>query len=103
MAGRKVTINGPLDMARLSGRTRFAQRWVVRNGQLNAAGDSVWNSVKVTSQGSYSAYYQTRLSNVTNVANIQVIHVPTHCFLCLLYHAICDTWVIWISFECQPL
>jgi hypothetical protein len=26
----------------------------------------------VTSQGSYSAYYQTRLSNVTNVANIQV-------------------------------
>jgi hypothetical protein len=72
MAGRKVTINGPLDMARLSGRTRFAQRRVVRNGQLNAAGDSVWNSVKVTSQGSYSAYYQTRLSNVTNVANIQV-------------------------------
>ena len=72
MAGRKVTINGPLDMARLSGRTRFAQRRVVRNGQLYAAGDSVWNSVKVTSQGSYSAYYQTRLSNVTNVANIQV-------------------------------
>ena len=67
-----MTINGPLDMARLSGRTRFAQRRVVRNGQLNAAGDSVWNSVKVTSQGSYSAYYQTRLSNVTNVANIQV-------------------------------
>ena len=26
----------------------------------------------MTSQGSYSAYYQTRLSNVTNVANIQV-------------------------------
>jgi hypothetical protein len=72
MAGRRVTINGPLDMARLSGRTSFAQRRVIRNGQLYAAGDSVWNSAKVTSQGSYSTYYQTRLSNVKNVVNIQV-------------------------------
>ena len=72
MAGRRVTINRPLDMARLSGRTSFAQRRVIRNGQLYAAGDSVWNSAKVTSQGSYSTYYQTRLSNVKNVVNIQV-------------------------------
>ena len=34
MAGRRVTINGPLDMVRLSGWNRFAQRRVVRNGQL---------------------------------------------------------------------
>ena len=72
MAGRRVTINGPLDMERLSGRTSFAQRRVIRNGQLYAAGDSVWNSANVTSQGSYSTYYQTRLSNVKNVVNIQV-------------------------------
>ena len=72
MAGRRVTINGPLDMARLSGRTSFAQRRVIRNGQLYAAGDSVWNSAKMTSQGSYSTYDQTRLSNVKNVVNIQV-------------------------------
>ena len=72
MAGRRVTINGPLDMARLSGRTSFAQRRMIRNGQLYAAGESVWNSAKVTSQGSYSTYYQTRLSNVKNVVNIQV-------------------------------
>ena len=72
MAGRRVTINGPLDMARLSGRTSFAQRRVIRNGQLYAAGDSVWSSAKVTSQGSYSTHYQTRLSNVKNVVNIQV-------------------------------
>ena len=49
MAGRRVTINGPLDLARLSGRTRFAQRWVIRNGQLYAVGDSVWKPVKATS------------------------------------------------------
>lgn len=45
---------------------------MIRNCQLYAAGDSVWNSAKVTSQGSYSTYYQTRLSNVKNVVNIQV-------------------------------
>ena len=72
MAGRRVTINGPLDMARLSGRNRFAQRRVIRNGQLYAAGDSVWNPVMVTSQGSYSTLDKTHLSNVTNVANVQI-------------------------------
>ena len=67
-----MTINGPLDMARLSGRNRFAQRRVIRNGQLYAAGDSVWNPVMVTSQGSYSTLDKTHLSNVTNVANVQI-------------------------------
>jgi hypothetical protein len=39
MGGRRVSITKPLDMSRLSGRTRFAQRRVVRNGQLYATGD----------------------------------------------------------------
>ena len=72
MVGRRVTTNGPLDMARLSRWNRFAQRRVIRDGQLYAAGDSVWNPVMVTSQGSYSTLDKTHLSNVTNVANVQI-------------------------------
>ena len=41
MGWRRVSITKPLDMLRLSGRTRFAQWRLVRNGQLYATGGTV--------------------------------------------------------------
>ncbi|SIS83945.1 Pectate lyase superfamily protein [Roseivivax lentus] len=73
MGGRRVTLSGPLDVqAAVANRTTYAQRRVLRNGQLQATEAGDWAEEVVTSQASYSPSNQFRLTNVTNIANIQV-------------------------------
>ena len=73
MGGRRVSISGPLDMAAaVPNRDRFSQRRVIRNGQLYAEGDTVWEPEVVTSQATYSPADPRRLSNVANIANVPV-------------------------------
>ncbi|MEL7097287.1 MAG: glycosyl hydrolase family 28-related protein [Pseudomonadota bacterium] len=73
MGGRSVAVSAPIDMQAISNRTSFATRRVIRNGQLTTSGTSAWQTDVVTSQATYSPSNDTRrLTNVTNVANIQV-------------------------------
>ncbi|MGJ8628091.1 MAG: glycosyl hydrolase family 28-related protein [Sulfitobacter sp.] len=73
MGGRKVYVTSPLDMkAADPNRTSFATRRVIRNGQLEAGPSTAWDTVVVTSQATYSPASSTRLTNVTNIANVPV-------------------------------
>ncbi|MGY9011264.1 MAG: hypothetical protein ACKVLN_03500 [Rhodobacterales bacterium] len=73
LGGWRVSITKPLDMWRLSGRTRFAQRRVgCNNGQLYATGDTVWLPSSGQSTGSYIPTDVKILSNVTGAAIIMV-------------------------------
>lgn len=73
MGGLKVTVTAPIDMqAAVPNKDSYATRRVIRNGQLEAAGSSVWDTVTVTSQATYSPSQAQRLSNVANVANIPI-------------------------------
>lgn len=73
MGGRKVTVTAPIDMqAAVPNKSSYATRRVIRNGQLEATGTSVWDTVSVTSQATYSTASATKLTNVINVASIPV-------------------------------
>ncbi len=73
MGGRKVNVTGPLDMqAAVPDRETYATRRVIRNGQLEAASSTAWDTVVVTSQATYAPGNALTLSNVTNIANIPV-------------------------------
>ena len=73
LAGRRVSISGPVDVqAAVPNRTSYAQRRVIRNGQLRAEGTTTWDKEVVTSAGTYSASSDGKLTEVTNAANIPV-------------------------------
>lgn len=73
LCGRRIGLSEPLDMQSCDPtRTVFATRRVIRNGQFEATGTTPWDTEVVTSQGTYSTSHPTRLSNVTNIANVQV-------------------------------
>ena len=73
LGGRRVTITQPLDMQAIEGsRTSFAQRRVLRNGQLYVSDGAAWDVDITTSAATYSATNDDRLTDVTNAANIQV-------------------------------
>ena len=73
MGGRKVYVTGPIDMqAATPERTSYATRRIIRNGQFEAASNGDWDTVTVTSQGTYSPSNARKLTNVTNIANIPV-------------------------------
>jgi hypothetical protein len=73
LGGRRITITGPMDMqALVPNRTSYAQRRHIANGQFYVTGDTVWEPDTVTSNGTYSVTNTRTLSNVTNVANIQI-------------------------------
>ena len=73
LGGRNVRVTAPIDMqAAVPNRTSFATRRVIRNGQLEAVGDAAWDTTVVTSQATYSPSNSRTLSNVQNVANIEV-------------------------------
>ncbi len=73
MGGRRVTITRPLDLAAIvANKTTYAQRRILRNGQIYVSGDSEWQTEVVTSQASYSTSDEDRLTNVVNAANIPV-------------------------------
>ena len=71
--GRRIGLTGPVDMQKCDpGRTSFATRRVIRNGQFQALESPAWEDGTVTSQASYSAASPRELTAVTNVANIEV-------------------------------
>ncbi|MBY6003344.1 right-handed parallel beta-helix repeat-containing protein [Salipiger bermudensis] len=73
LSGRRVSLSAPIDVqAAVDNRDSYAQRRVLRNGQLRAETSSAWDSTTVTSQGTYSASNQWQLTGVTNIANIEV-------------------------------
>lgn len=73
MKGRKVNVTGPLDMAAaVPGRSSYSTRRVIRNGQLEAANSSNWDTETFISQATYSPSNARTLTNVVNVANIPV-------------------------------
>lgn len=73
LCGRRITIDEPLDLqAAVPNRTSYAQRRIIKNGQLYVSGDSVWEPDVVTSQATYSPSDSRLLRNVSNVANIMV-------------------------------
>ncbi|KAJ04107.1 glycosyl hydrolase family 28-related protein [Sulfitobacter mediterraneus] len=73
LGGRKVTITEPLNMqAAVPDRDSYATRRVIRNGQLEAENSAAWNTDTVTSQATYDAGNNRVLTNVVNVANVQI-------------------------------
>ncbi len=73
LAGRKVVLRAPVDMAAAVGnRTTYNQRHVIQNGQFTIQGGPAWTTDVVTSQASYDIADPRHLTNVVNVANIPV-------------------------------
>ena len=73
LCGRRVSLTGPIDVqAAVDNRDNYAQRRVLRNGQLRAETSNAWDSGGVTSVATYSASNKSQLTNVANVANIEV-------------------------------
>ncbi|WP_136442917.1 glycosyl hydrolase family 28-related protein [Pacificoceanicola onchidii] len=72
LGGRRISIHGPIDVqAAVPNRTTYAQRRVLRNGQLRAEENAAWDEETVTSQATYSTSNQWKLTNVVNIANIK--------------------------------
>lgn len=73
MRGRRVNLDGPIDMqAAVATTTTSAVRRVIRNGEFLAQPSSAWDPDVVTGAGTYSTSNPERLTNVTNSANIQI-------------------------------
>ncbi|MFL4468871.1 glycosyl hydrolase family 28-related protein [Tateyamaria armeniaca] len=72
LGGRRVQVDGPIDMqAAVPNRDQFNTRRVIRNGQIEAVGDN-WDTIVATSPATYSTSNARTLTNVTNIANIEV-------------------------------
>ncbi len=72
LEGRRIRLQGPLDMQAVEGtKTQFAVRRVIRNGQFEPQAGPAWDPDVVTSQATYAPASPTTLSNVANIANIQ--------------------------------
>ena len=72
MGGRRIEVDGPIDMFAAEGsKTTFEVRRVIRNGQFNAISSPNWAPDVVASQATYAPASPLTLSNVANVANIQ--------------------------------
>ncbi|MEM9550363.1 MAG: glycosyl hydrolase family 28-related protein [Pseudomonadota bacterium] len=73
MGGRKISISEPIDMqAAVANKTSFETRRVIRNGQIEAANSTAWDTEVVTSVATYDPSDARTLTNVANVANIAV-------------------------------
>ncbi|SEL82628.1 Right handed beta helix region [Roseivivax marinus] len=73
LGGRRVSLTEPLDVqAAVPNRSSYAQRRVLRNGQIRAETSAAWSAEQVSSQARYSASNQLKLTEVANVANVPV-------------------------------
>lgn len=73
LQGRRVSIDRPIDVqAAIVSPTTYEIRRVIANGELYVQDDPAWDVGTVTSQAQYSASNPRTLSNVANVANIEV-------------------------------
>ena len=72
LSGRQVEVDAPIDVGTLVGIPIFAERRVIRNGQLTAITSTAWNTDTVTAVGTYSTANPARLTGVTNLTTIPV-------------------------------
>ncbi len=73
LGGRLIGIRAPIDMqAAVHNKTTYKQRRVIRNGQFSVFPGPNWDTETHNSLASYSPDDSKRLTNVSNVANIQV-------------------------------
>ncbi len=73
MGGRRIKLTAPLDVhAVVVNQDSFANRRVLRNGQLESDGSTAWDTEVFTSLANYSAASPTLLANVANVSQIPV-------------------------------
>lgn len=73
LCGRSIGLRGPIDMqAAVPDVASFTARRVIRNGQLDAIADPAWTTGAASSAATYATSQPYTLSNVTNVANIEV-------------------------------
>jgi len=74
LAGRKIALRAPIEMAAAVGnRSTYNQRHVIQNGQFSVFPTPAWDTDIVTSQASYDPEANNkRLSNVVDVANIAI-------------------------------
>ncbi|MBU2983445.1 right-handed parallel beta-helix repeat-containing protein [Lentibacter algarum] len=72
MDGRRITITEPIDMRAVSGRSAYATRRHIHNGQFDVKTGAAWDTDVFTSQATYSPSDGFKLTGVTNVANIPV-------------------------------
>ncbi len=73
LGGRRIDIDGPIDLqAAVDNQTSFLIRRVVRNGQFFALSSPNWDPDVTTSSGDYNPANPYQLTNVVNIAQIQV-------------------------------
>lgn len=73
LRGRRVSLTAPIDMAEIAPSVKtFSNRRVICNGEVQAVPGSAWTTATATSQASYSTSNPRVLSNVVNVANIEI-------------------------------
>ena len=72
LGGRRIEVSEPIDMAAAAGQNIYEIRRVIRNGQFNVVPGNAWDTDEQTSVANYDAGQPDTLSNVANVANIEV-------------------------------
>lgn len=73
LRGRKIDLTEPMVMTELApGLTRFRNRRVICNGQINVVDGPKWQNRVTQSQARYDAARPAILSDVVNVANIEI-------------------------------
>lgn len=71
LCGRRVEVTAPIDVkAAVPDVSTFANRRVLKNGQINVIDGTAWADTVVTSVASYATSQPNLLSAVANVANI---------------------------------
>jgi len=73
MNGLRIDVDEPLDLQAIEGSLdTFEVRRVIRNGQFNAIASTNFDPVIATSQATYSTASPDTLTNVSNVANVEI-------------------------------
>lgn len=74
LAGRRIELDAPIDVAAIAGQTglAYASRRVLANGQINVVSGAGWTTGSTTSQATYATGQPRTLTAVANVAQIEV-------------------------------
>lgn len=73
LRGRRITLDGPLDVqAAVGNKTTYANRRVLRNGQITAAAGPGWDDGVTVATATWSSVNGTELTGIANVAAIEI-------------------------------
>jgi len=73
MCGRRVILDAPLDVqAAVGNRNTYANRRMLRNGQLSCSGGTAWDDEVHTRSGTWSSSNPRQITGVSNVADIPI-------------------------------